>query len=116
MKVRFQADADLNENILLGVIRREPLVDFQSSVLANLNKLNDGLVLALASKESRLLVTHDRRTMPHHFAKFISNQTSFGVLIIPQHLPISQVLEDLLLIWFASSQEDWMNRIASLPL
>jgi glutamine synthetase len=31
MKVRFQADADLNQVILLGTIRREPTIDFQTA-------------------------------------------------------------------------------------
>jgi hypothetical protein len=36
MKVRFQADADLNEIIIRAVLRREPGIDFQSAVAARL--------------------------------------------------------------------------------
>jgi hypothetical protein len=32
MKVRFQADADLNQIILLATIRREPAIDFQTAM------------------------------------------------------------------------------------
>ena len=32
MKIRFQADADLNEDIVSGVRRREPSVDFQTGI------------------------------------------------------------------------------------
>jgi hypothetical protein len=31
MKVRFQADADLSQIILLATIRREPVIDFQTA-------------------------------------------------------------------------------------
>ena len=31
MKVRFQADADLNEDTGSGLIRREPTIDFQTA-------------------------------------------------------------------------------------
>jgi hypothetical protein len=31
VKIRFQADADLNEDIVTGVTRREPAVDFRTS-------------------------------------------------------------------------------------
>ena len=31
MKVRFQADADLNEDIVAGVQRRVPEIDFQTA-------------------------------------------------------------------------------------
>ena len=68
MRVRFQADADLNRHIIAAVKRREPLVEFQTAPEAGLMGLDDPTVLALASGEGRLLVSHDRQTMPHHFA------------------------------------------------
>jgi hypothetical protein len=54
--------------------------------------------------------------MPQHFAAFIQNQPSAGLLIIPQHLSYAVVVEELLLIWVASEAEEWINRIAYLPL
>lgn len=58
MRVRFQADADLNRHIIAAVKRREPLVDFQTTPEAGLMGLDDPTVLALASSEGRLLVSH----------------------------------------------------------
>jgi hypothetical protein len=63
-----------------------------------------------------LLVTHDFRDMPQHFATFILEQTSAGVLLVPQRLPVTAVVEDLLLIWETTEAEDWHNSIMSLPL
>jgi hypothetical protein len=34
VKVRFQADADFNEDIVKGVLRREPRVDFRTATAA----------------------------------------------------------------------------------
>jgi hypothetical protein len=36
MKIRFQADADLNEDIVTGVLRRVPEIDFQTATEAQL--------------------------------------------------------------------------------
>lgn len=47
MKVLFQADADLNQNILLATVRQQPGIDFQSATKAGLIGLNDQEVLAL---------------------------------------------------------------------
>jgi hypothetical protein len=116
MNVRFQADADLNEIIVKATLRREPCIDFQTARAAGLSGLGDQEVLAGAARSGRLLATHDRKTMPTHFATFIARETSAGVLVIPQRLPIAQVVEDLILIWAASEAEDWFNRILSLPL
>jgi hypothetical protein len=116
MRVRFQADADLNMVILSAVVRREPAIDFQTAVAAALTGLNDREALAVASREGRVLVTHDQRTMPHHFAEFITSGTSAGVLVIPQHLAISAAVEELLVIWGATDAEEWIDRICYLPL
>lgn len=37
-------------------------------------------------------------------------------LIISKKLPIDAIVEELLLIWEASSAEEWINRIAKIPL
>jgi len=116
MKVRFQADADLNEILMKAVLRREPGIDFQTARAAGLAGLADKDVLTMAARSGRLLVTHDRRTMPKHFAEFIETQSSAGVLIVPQKLPVAQVADELTLIWLASEAEEWINRIYSLPL
>jgi len=116
MTVRFQADADLNQIIVLAVIRREPAVDFQTAIAGGLEGLNDSEVLRHAADDGRVLVTHDQKTMPRHFASFISRQSSSGVLIVPQHLPVGAVVEDLLLIWMASDVEEWVNCIRFLPV
>jgi hypothetical protein len=55
MKVRFQADADLNAEIVAGVLRREPSIDFQTADEANLRRFPDPEVLALAAQENRIV-------------------------------------------------------------
>jgi hypothetical protein len=99
MKIRFQADADLNEDIVLGLTRLEPEVDFQTATEAGLRGLVDPDVLSHAAQAGRILVTHDRRTMPTHFAAFILNNTSPGVFIIGQNLSVRAAIDELSLIW-----------------
>jgi hypothetical protein len=116
MKVRFQADADFKQNIARAVLRRVPAIDFQTAHQADLHCLQDQAVLALAAREDRILVSHDRRTMPGNFATFTATHTSAGVIVISQNLPTMQAVEDLTLIWEASKAEEWVNRLDSLPL
>ena len=116
MKVRFQADADFNQDIVRAVRRWTPAVDFQTAHEAGLAGLGDEVVLERAAQEGRVLVSHDRRTMPFHFATFITTKASAGVIIIPKNLSIRQAVEDLILIWEASEAEEWVNQIDSLPL
>ena len=116
MIIRFQADADFNQNIVTGILRREPTIDFQTAIAAALSGLTDREVLELAAQQGRILVSHDLKTMPNYFAQFITTQTSPGVIIVSKKLAISEVVETLILIWSASSAEEWVNRIAFLPL
>ncbi len=116
MRGRFQAAADLNQTIVLALLRREPSIDFQTAAAANLAGLDDAAVLALAAHDGRVLVTHDQSTMPKHFARFIAEHTSPGLLVVPQHLAASLVVEELLLIWAATEADEWLNRIVYLPL
>ena len=117
MRVRFQADADFNHIIIKAALRREPAIDFQTAEPANLVGLDDLEVLAIAAKADRVLLTHDRRTMPKHFAEFIMRERSPGVIIVPQRTALrAKVVEDLILIWTACDASEWVNRIQSLPL
>lgn len=116
MKIRFQADADFNQIIVSGVVRREPNIDFKTANASELEGLNDLEVLTLAAREGRVLVSSDRQTMPHYFGEFVSTQTSAGVLIVSQNLAIGTAIESLILVWETFEAEDWINRIASLPL
>ncbi|MDZ4879014.1 MAG: hypothetical protein CLLPBCKN_008452 [Chroococcidiopsis cubana SAG 39.79] len=114
--IRYQADADLNQAIVTGVLRREPTIDFQTAFAAGLEGVKDPEVLAMAAQQQRILVSHDRRTMPLEFAQFMTGNQSSGVIIVSRKLPIEVAIEELLLIWAASSAAEWINRIAKLPL
>ena len=114
-KVRFQADADLKKAIVTGIIRKEPNIDFCLANVAGLEGKSDQEVLAIAAQDGRVLITHDRKTMPAEFGEFIATQTSSGVLILSQKLVISDAIEALIIVWEASTAEEWVNQIMSIP-
>ncbi|WP_347239388.1 DUF5615 family PIN-like protein [Phormidium sp. FACHB-1136] len=116
MTIRYQADADLNQAIVTGVLRREPKINFQTALAAGLEGVKDADVLMIAATQKRILVSHDRKTMPSEFADFIVSHQSSGVIIVSRKLSIEATIEELLLIWAASSADEWINRIAKLPL
>jgi len=116
LKIRFQADADLNQVIVKAILRKEPAIDFKTATEANLEGQNDIDVLKEASQEDRVLVSHDQRTMPSHFATYILDQTRSGVILISKKMPIAEAVEDIIMIWALSEPNEWINRIAKLPL
>lgn len=114
MRPRFQADADLRVDILEGVIREEPSVDFRLADEAGLRGKHDNIVLQIAAGQDRILVSHDRRSMPSHFAKFIAKNKSSGVIIIAQNVSTRRAIEILLEKWHDTAHAEWINRIADL--
>lgn len=116
MRIRFQADADFNHNIVAAVLRRAPDIDIRTAAAAALAGLKDASVLALAALDGRVLLTHDNRTMPRHFADFIQETAGAGVIVVPQSLAPRDVVDDIVLIWTASTPEEWTRRILYLPL
>ena len=116
VKPKFQADADLNQDIVTGVLRLAPEIDFQTAADAGFEGLPDENVLEIAASENRILVSHDRKTMPKHFALFIENNRCAGVLIVSKKLEVSRAIEELILIWAASESEEYYNSIRQLPI
>ena len=56
MRPRFQADADLNHKIVIGVHRREPAVDFLSAREGGVLGVPDPEVLNIAAESGRILL------------------------------------------------------------
>ena len=94
-----------------GVIR---LILFRSGHLATfasthfstrcvVTALDDGLsgvpdpgLIAWASREYRLILINDRRTMPNHAAaQMTTGKSVAGIIVVPRRLPIKQVIDDL---------------------
>jgi hypothetical protein len=117
LSIRFQADNDLKRIIVDATLRREPRIDFQTAQAARLDDLDDEAVLRLAASQSRVLVSHDKRTMPKALTSIVaSGGTSPGVLlVIPQSAAIREVVETLILIWADDRPNDWENLVVKIP-
>jgi len=116
MRIRFQADADLDGRILRGLRRAVPEIDMRTAADAALAGLKDPEVLRIAADSARILVSQDRRTMPAHFARFTAGAQSPGVILLREGISISTAIEELILIWSASEAEEWKGRLVWIPL
>ena len=114
--IRFQADADLQYQIVAAVREQEPAIDFASAVDSQLKGLPDPEVLDLAANRGRILITHDRRTMVNHFRTHLKEgKSSPGVFLVSQFAALGPVVEAIVLVWAASEPSDWENQVRHLP-
>ena len=67
MKARLLADADFHPGIINGFLARRHAVDFEFARGVIPDGMSDLEVLAVAAYRGRVVVSHDRSTMPLHF-------------------------------------------------
>jgi hypothetical protein len=104
--IRYLADSSLHDAIVTGCLRSEPVIDFLSAPE----------VLDFATRQNRILVTSDLRTMPRHFGDFLkANGQCAGAFLVKQRAPLADVIDALVLIWSASDANEWKNRVVEIP-
>ncbi len=116
MRARLLADADLRIAIIRGLQRSEPRVDFLASQGQIPDSTSDPGVLALAATLERVLVSHDFKTMPGHFYRFVESLNSPGVILVPQSLATGHAVDELRIAWLCNNVAEFENRIVYLPL
>jgi len=115
--LRLLIDQDLDHVILRGLLLRVPNLDVMTAHQVGLSNASDPEVLAWAAEQERILVTHDRRTMPYHAANRIGRAEKVaGIIVVSRQLPVSQVINDLEIIVSCSDMIEWENVIKHLPL
>lgn len=115
--LRLLIDQDLDHDILRGLIRRVPHLDAVTAFEVGMSEASDPELLVWAAREARVVITHDRRTMPSHAADLMfKGRTLAGLFVAPRTLPLHQVLDDLELLVIGSEDNEWTNVIRYLPL
>lgn len=114
--IRFQADADLDRRIVETLWRREPALDIVTAEESRLHGMPDPQVLDYSASVGRVLITHDKSTMPEHFADRVrSGMSCPGVLVASKRAPIAEIAESIVLIWSASEPAEWEAQVRHLP-
>lgn len=109
------ADHDLNEHIVIGVIRRAPAVEFSRARDFGISDSPDAEILEYAAERGFIVVSHDVNTMPTAaYDRLAAGKTIAGLLMVQQTSSISPIIDNLILIWSASEAEGWENQVCFL--
>ncbi len=115
--LRLATDEDFNNRIVRGLLRRQPDLDILRVQDAGLAGKKDDEVLAWASTERRILLTHDVTTMKQAaYDRIAAGLPMPGVFELSQNVPIGTAVDEILLIALCSDQDDWQGQIRFLPL
>ncbi|HKR01993.1 MAG TPA: DUF5615 family PIN-like protein [Pyrinomonadaceae bacterium] len=114
--LRLLIDQDLDHDILRGLIRRVPRIDVVTAFEIGMSEATDSELLTWAAREGRIIITHDRTTMPLHAGGLTRRGENIaGLFIVLRSLPVHQVIEDLELMIVCSEMDEWVNIIRYLP-
>jgi hypothetical protein len=111
------ADENFNNDIVRGLLRKNPRLDIVRVQDVGLRGADDPSVLEWAANESRVVLTHDAATMAFYAYERVRAGLSMpGVIEVADDLPIGKVVRDILLLAEYSEQGEWEGRVIYLPL
>jgi predicted nuclease of predicted toxin-antitoxin system len=96
--LKLVSDENFDGDILRGLYRRRPDLDVVRVQDLGLSGASDPDVLAWAAVEGRILLTHDRDTMPNFaYDRVRAGQPMPGVFLVSDLMPVGQAIDEILL-------------------
>lgn len=115
--MRWLADENFNNDILRGLLRRKADVDIVRLQDVGLSGSDDPTVLEWAAQEGRVLLTHDAATITHYaYERVQAGKIMPGVFEVNRSVPLSVVIDDLILLTECSLENEWEGQVRYLPL
>lgn len=115
--IRLLTDENFDGDILRGLLRRIADLDVVRVQDVGLAETPDPAILAWAAAEERILMTHDRDTVPGFaYDRIRSGQPMPGVFLVSDQMPRGQAVDELVLAITCLSAEDCIGLVHHFPL
>ncbi len=115
--LKLVSDENFNADILRGLYRRRPDLDVVRVQDVGLSGTSDPDLLAWAAVEGRILLTHDRDTMPNFaYDRVRAGQPLPGVFLVSDLMPVGQAIAEILLAVECPGPEECRDLVRFFPL
>jgi len=115
--LRLLADENFNGDIVRGLLLRDANLDIVRVQDDGLRGADDPEILAWAAENNRVVLTHDRATMPDSaYERVAAGEAMAGVFVLNDRFPVGTAIEEILLVDACSEQAEWSGRTVYLPL
>jgi hypothetical protein len=115
--VRFAADENFNNDVIRGILRRNPHVDIVRIQDAGLSGADDPAILEWTASQRRILLTHDVSTLSQYACDRVARGLRMpGVFEVSAGAAVGRIIEDLLLLADYSLEGEWEGQVCHLPL
>ena len=115
--VHLLSDENFNGDIVRGLLLRQSDLDIVRVQDVGLAGAGDPDILAWAAANDRIVLTHDRATLPDYaYERLAVGEKMPGVFILNDRFPVGDATREILLIIAVSEQPEWSDRVVYLPL
>ncbi len=115
--LRFLADENFNNQIVRGIMRRNPDVDIVRVQDVGLIEADDPTVLEGAAIQGRVVLTHDVATMTNFaYDRIQAGLAMPGLFEVSRRVSVGLAIEEILLIAECSLEGEWEGQVRFLPL
>jgi predicted nuclease of predicted toxin-antitoxin system len=115
--IAFLVDQNFNEHIVDGLTRHDAILEFTHVRDVDLAEASDPTILEWAAAHGRVLLTHDRKTIPPFaYERVIAGLPMAGVFLVSDDLPIGQAIEELLIAAHCLSSEECKDVVRYFPM
>jgi hypothetical protein len=115
--VKLLADENFHGDITRGLLRQAPDLNLVRAQDVGLERTPDPLVLEWAATHGRILLTHDRQTIPGFaFIRLNEDKSLPGVFVVDDDMPIGLAIGELLLAIECGLDDEWCNRVVYFPM
>ena len=110
------ADENFKGAIIRGMLLRQKDLDLVRVQDVGLQGLDDPTILSWAAENNRIVITHDRATMPDFAYERVANEEAMpGLFVVNDRLSIKQAIDELLLYAMYTEQQEWNKKVLYIP-
>jgi hypothetical protein len=115
--LKLVSDENFDGDILRGLYRRRSDLDIVRVQDVGLRATPDPDVLAWAAVEGRVLLTHDRDTIPNFaYDRVRAGQLMPGVFLVSDLMPVGQAIDEILLAVECLTPDECKDFVRFFPL
>jgi predicted nuclease of predicted toxin-antitoxin system len=110
--IKLASDENFDGDIVRGLLRRVPELDIVRVQDANLAGSPDPAILARAASDDRILLTHDRDTMPNFvYDRLNVGEPMPGVFLVSNRMSKGQAVDELFWAVHCLSSDDCKDQV-----
>lgn len=114
--LRFLTDQNFDQGITRGLIARVPQLDIITAFKAGVGGYEDPDLLRWTAEHERILISHDKKTIPQHVRELVSEGLTLpGVILVIKSVSLGKLIDDLEITILCGKPEDFRNDVFYLP-